>query len=69
MARGSEFASDICQVCADICEACGAECAKHSHPHCQACAQACDRCAQECRQMAGGQGQRRSSSSRTQPTQ
>lgn len=53
MARGSEFAGDICQVCADICEACGAECAKHSHAHCQACAQACDRCAQECRQMAG----------------
>jgi hypothetical protein len=26
MARGSEFASVLCQMCADICDACGDEC-------------------------------------------
>jgi hypothetical protein len=57
MARGSEFATAICQMCADICDACGDECAKHQMNHCQECAQACRRCADECRRMAGmGQG-------------
>jgi hypothetical protein len=53
MARGSEFAEDVCALCADICEACGSECGKHPMEHCQDCAQACMRCAQECRDMAG----------------
>ncbi len=53
MARGSEFAQQVCRVCAEVCEACGDECAKHQHPHCQECAQACKRCAEECRRMAG----------------
>ena len=52
MARGSEFAKQVCQVCADICQACGNECGKHQAAHCQACAQACQRCAEECRRMA-----------------
>lgn len=52
MARGSEFAQTICQVCADLCEACGQECAKHQMDHCQRCAQACRKCAEACRQMA-----------------
>lgn len=52
MARRSEFAEDICALCAEICEECGNECSKHSMDHCQACAQACMRCAQECRDMA-----------------
>lgn len=57
MARDSEFASTICQICANVCEACGDECAKHQAAHCQECAQACRRCADECRRMAGmGQG-------------
>lgn len=57
MARGSEMASTICQVCADVCDACADECAKHQMGHCQECAQACRRCADECRRMAGrGQG-------------
>lgn len=54
MARGSEFASTICQACAELCEACGDECAKFQMEHCQACAQACRRCADECRRMASG---------------
>lgn len=53
MARGSEFAYQLCALCADLCEACGAECAKHAMDHCQECAAACRRCAQECRAMAG----------------
>lgn len=57
MARGSEFATGICQMCADICDACGDECARHQMNHCQECAQACRGCADECRRMAGmGQG-------------
>ncbi|HCY63683.1 MAG TPA: four-helix bundle copper-binding protein [Oxalobacteraceae bacterium] len=54
MARGSEFASTICQACAELCDACGDECAKFQMEHCQACAQACRRCADECRRMASG---------------
>jgi hypothetical protein len=53
MARGSDFALEVCGVCADLCEACGAECEKHDHEHCRACAQACRRCADECRRLAG----------------
>ena len=53
MARGSEFAHEICALCAEICSACGAECARHQHDHCQACAEACRRCAEECRRMVG----------------
>lgn len=52
MARGSEFAKAVCQLCAEVCQACGDECAKHQMAHCRECAQACYRCAEECRQMA-----------------
>lgn len=52
MARDSEFAGGICQVCAEVCDRCGDECAKHDAPHCQACAEACRRCAEECRNMS-----------------
>jgi hypothetical protein len=52
MARGSDFASQLCQLCATVCDACGGECAKHEHQHCQDCAVACKRCADECRRMA-----------------
>ncbi|WP_232505435.1 four-helix bundle copper-binding protein [Legionella clemsonensis] len=53
MARGSQFASEICRLCADICKACGDECAKHTHmEHCKRCADACYQCEDECRKMA-----------------
>lgn len=52
MARGGEFAKEICSLCADICDACGEECRKHEPDHCQVCADACRRCAEECRKMA-----------------
>lgn len=51
MARGSEFANQMCRMCAEVCDACAEECEKHAVPHCQDCAQACRRCAQECRAM------------------
>ena len=53
MARSSEFASQICSLCAEICEVCGDDCARFSSDHCRSCADACRRCAQACRQMAG----------------
>lgn len=56
MSRGSEFATQLCAMCADVCEACGAECEKHQMDHCQECAEACKRCAEECRRMAGAKG-------------
>lgn len=56
MARGSEFASAICAVCAEVCDACGAECGKHGMEHCKKCAQACRRCAEECRRIANSRG-------------
>jgi hypothetical protein len=31
MARGSEFAKQICKLCAEICNTCAVECEKHSH--------------------------------------
>ncbi|MEW5888655.1 MAG: four-helix bundle copper-binding protein [Pseudomonadota bacterium] len=52
MARGSELAGAICELCARVCETCGEECARHPMSHCQTCAQACRRCADECRRMA-----------------
>jgi hypothetical protein len=54
MARGSEFATTLCNICADVCDACGEECAKYQMGHCQQCAAACRRCAAECRRMASG---------------
>jgi hypothetical protein len=53
MSRGSEFAEQACQLCADACELCANECAKHEMEHCQACAQACRHCAEACRQVSG----------------
>ena len=49
MARESEFASQLCAICADICQACGDECSTHRMEHCQRCAEACHRCAELCR--------------------
>ena len=53
MARGSEFAREICKLCAQVCDECAEECSRHKMDHCQACADACRRCAEECRRMAG----------------
>ncbi len=55
MARGSEFAHEACELCAEICAACAAECERHAsmHAHCRDCAQACRRCEDECLRVSG----------------
>jgi hypothetical protein len=53
MSRGSQFAAELCRLCADVCETCGAACGKHRQDHCKRCAEACRACAAECRRMAG----------------
>lgn len=67
MARGSDFAGSVCQLCADICDACAEECEQHSAGHCQRCAAACRRCAEICRQMANNAPSRRTSVSTSAP--
>lgn len=52
MVRDSEYARDVCSICATVCEACADECSKHDIDHCQRCAQACRRCASECKGVA-----------------
>ena len=52
MSRDSEYAKQICNVCADICETCAEECERYTDmDHCQQCAQVCRRCAEECHKM------------------
>lgn len=53
MSGGSEFSSQVGELCADICDACAEECEKHSHmEHCKKCAEACRTCAEECRAIS-----------------
>jgi hypothetical protein len=52
MSRGSQFAQQLCALCAAICDACAKECERHEAEHCRRCASACRRCAEECRRMA-----------------
>lgn len=53
MASDSDFAQEICALCAEICTACADECEKHAHmDHCKACAEACRKCAAECLKMS-----------------
>jgi hypothetical protein len=52
MSRGSEYAKQICNICAEVCDACAVECEKFSSiEECKQCADACRKCAQECRNM------------------
>jgi len=53
MSRDSDFADQVCALCAEMCDRCGQECAKHPMDHCQDCAEACKKCAEACRAMAG----------------
>ncbi len=56
MARGSEFATQTCQLCAQACDRCAEICEQHTDEHCRACAAACRKCAAECRRMSGMEG-------------
>ena len=52
MARGSAYADDLAEPCAEVLEACADECAQHDHDHCQACAAVLPDAAETCREMA-----------------
>lgn len=52
MSLGSDYAMQMCALCADVCDACATECQKHSMDHCQQCAEACRNCAAVCREMS-----------------
>jgi hypothetical protein len=52
MSGGSDFAPQLCSLCAQVCQACADECGHHDIDHCQQCAEACRLCAAECRKMA-----------------
>ncbi len=51
MALNSEFASAMCQLCADVCDAFVEECEKNSRLSGERCISACRKCAAECRRM------------------
>lgn len=51
MAMNSQFAKDICNLCAKICDKCAEECAMFQDDHCKKCADECRACANECRAM------------------
>lgn len=53
MIATSDFAHDICGVCARICDACGDSChdIDPEDPHMNACMVACRKCADSCRNM------------------
>jgi hypothetical protein len=51
LARNSEFASQVCDLCAQVRDVCAAECSGHQHEYCLRCAQAYRRCADECRSV------------------
>lgn len=53
MSGDSEFAIQMCELCAAICYACAKECEKHEKlEHCKKCADACRHCAKQCRMMS-----------------
>jgi hypothetical protein len=63
LAGNSQFANQVCGVCADICEACAAECAKYPDMETmRKCAEACRRCESSCREVAKAGPIRRSAS-------
>jgi hypothetical protein len=51
MARDSEMADLIWEICAQVCDTCAEECSRHAAEHCQRCAEACRHCAEECRML------------------
>lgn len=51
LSLGSEFASELCRICADVCDACAKECGRHEPDHCQRAAVDCRACEEVCRKM------------------
>src|SRR5205823_13643510 len=55
LSSNSQFAHELCSVCADICEACAAESGQHKHVETmRRCAETCARCATVRREGARG---------------
>ena len=52
MARGSDFANQLCELCAEICDKCADSCEKLADDEdMKHCAEVCRKCAEECRKM------------------
>lgn len=51
MSLGSQYARQLCGLCAMICRECADECKMHNNAHCRECAEICMECAEECTQM------------------
>lgn len=54
MARGSDYANKLCELCAEICEQCADSCEALAEDDevMQHCADVCRQCARDCRAMA-----------------
>lgn len=52
LARHSDYAAWLCEVCADLCDACADECGRFDSEPCADCSKACRTCAEQCRAMA-----------------
>lgn len=53
MLTGSEFSSEMCELCAPVCDRCASSCEQFSDDRqMMACAELCRTCADSCRQMA-----------------
>ncbi|GAA4460544.1 four-helix bundle copper-binding protein [Nemorincola caseinilytica] len=51
MSLGSQYARQLCSLCATICRECADECRMHHNDHCRECAEICMECADECTRM------------------
>lgn len=47
LARDSNHAVSVVELCKNLCRECAEECEKHDHDHCQLCAKACTKCANQ----------------------
>lgn len=53
MARNSDYAHQLCELCAEICEQCAESCeAMEDDEDMASCAETCRKCAEDCRAMA-----------------
>ena len=52
MLRSSDFAHQVCGLCAGVCERSAASCERIGGEQMQRCADACRRCAESCKKMA-----------------
>jgi len=54
MLRGSQFAEEMCALCAEICDQCAESCEKFDDEKMVKCAEMCGECAEKCRKMTAG---------------